>query len=220
MILVVFVLVMNAINSRDESRFSIESASYTNNNEKKLEIRDLHNHKILVYYPETEYDILNKNIMEKINNYINEFKDSITDADVQPNQYYTLTITYESYITDDFVSYVFNIEYYTGGAHSNHEIWTVNYDIVNSRLIGIDDLIRINPDTLHLFSSISRDELIKNPNITSMSMLMDGTSPKKENFSNFIIYKDKIILFFPQYQVAPYSSGQFVVEVPGDKIIK
>ena len=49
-------------------------------------------------------------------------------------------------------------------------------------------------------------------------MLLEGTSPKEENFKNFAFSKDGLILFFEQYQVAPYSEGSFRVVIPYDKI--
>lgn len=51
-------------------------------------------------------------------------------------------------------------------------------------------------------------------------MFFEGTRPKKENFINFAFTKDGILLFYPYYQIAPYSEGEFNVIIPYDNINK
>ena len=81
-------------------------------------------------------------------------------------------------------------------------------------IIGLDYLISKNRNILNIFSTISRNELMYDKGIVDTSMMMEGTRPMKENFSRYVFSNDGIILFFPQYQVAPYSSGQFTVTLP------
>ena len=203
---------------KDDTIFCMKYASTTNNNEKKIDISNEHQYKILVYYPETNYDLLNKEITKNIDAYINEFKNDIKGVDVQLNQFYTLNIFYNSYSYKDYISYVFHIEYYTGGAHPNHDIWTITYDKSKNKIIDINDLIKTNPNILNTLSSISRKELLYNKNIVNTNMMIEGTTPTIENFSNFVFSKDGLIIFFEYYQVAPYSSGEFQVKIPYDKL--
>ena len=79
-------------------------------------------------------------------------------------------------------------------------------------------MINKNQNILNIFSENSREILKSNDKITSSTMLYEGTKPKKENFTNFIFSKNGIILFFPQYQVAPYSQGEFNVVLDYKKI--
>lgn len=51
-------------------------------------------------------------------------------------------------------------------------------------------------------------------------MLYEGTKPIKENFNNFIFSKNGLIIYFPQYQIAPYSQGEFNVIVPYNLLFK
>lgn len=205
-------------NTKDDTIFCGKYASTTNNNENKIDISDEHQYKILVYYPETEYDVLNKEITKNIDDYINEFKNDIKGVDVQLNQFYTLNIFYNSYSYKNYISYVFHTDYYTGGAHPNHDIWTITYDKSKNTIIDIDNLIKNNPDILNTLSSIIRKELLHNKNIVNTNMMIEGTSPTIENFSNFAFSKDGLIIFFEYYQVAPYSSGEFQVKIPYDKL--
>lgn len=205
-------------NTKDDTIFCMKYTSSTNNNENKIDISDEHKYKLLVYYPETEYNLLNDEVIKNIDKFINNFKSDIKDAQVQLNQFYTLNIFYNNYEYKDYISFVFHIEYYTGGAHPNHDIWTITYDKLKNTIIDINDLIKINPDILNTLSNISRKELLYNKNIVNSNMMIEGTAPTIENFSNFVFSKDGLIIFFEYYQVAPYSSGEFQVKIPYDKL--
>lgn len=187
------------------------------NNEYKIEEKS-NNYKIIVYYPKTDYSKLNNVINDKVYEYIKEFKENVNNSDYPINQYYSLIILYDCYEYDNYISYIFRIEDYTGGAHPNHRIYTVVYDIKNNEIITIDDLINKNQKILDIFSENSREVLKSNDKITSSTMLYEGTKPKKENFTNFVFSKNGIILFFQEYQVAPYSQGEFNVILDYKKI--
>ena len=45
-------------------------------------------------------------------------------------------------------------------------------------------------------------------------MILDGTLPKKENFSNFAFTDNGLLVFFNRYQIAPYSYGSFNIIIP------
>lgn len=187
------------------------------NNEYKIEEKN-NKYKIITYYPKTDYPKLNNVINDKIYEYIKKFKENVNSSDYPINQYYSLIILYDCYEYDNYISYIFRIEDYTGGAHPNHRIYTVVYDIKNNVIITIDDLINKNQNILNIFSENSREILKSNDKITSSTMLYEGTKPKKENFTNFIFSKNGIILFFQEYQVAPYSQGEFNVVLDYKKI--
>lgn len=188
-------------------------AKTTSNNEYKLEKKN-HNCKILVYYPETIYKKLNKEIKKQISSYVSEFKKSTKGSPLPENFQFSLTIFYETYEYDNYLSYVFHIEDETGGAHPNHRLKTIVYDTKNNKIVTLEDLIKYNKNILTILSKTSRKILKDNSQITNLSMLYEGTSPEKENFSNFVLTKDGLDIFFPRYQIAPYSSGTFKITIP------
>ena len=165
------------------------------------------NYKININYPVTEYKKLNKKINKKIDYYQNLFFKEIKDSDIIIYDYYTLFINYESYTYKNILSYVFFIEYFVGGAHPNHFIFTINYDTENN-----DFITSIN--NIKEISDYCRKELIKDKRIVNTSMLYDGTKPNKENFKNFVFTNNGYIFYFERYQVAPYSSGDISLIVP------
>lgn len=185
----------------------------TTNNEYKI-IKIKENYKIQIYYPITEYENLNKQIANNISNYIKEFKTNVKNSTIPVNQYYHLIILYEKYEYSNYISIVFRIEDFTGGAHPNHRIKTIVYNKETNQIESINNLIKNNKNFLNKVSTISRNELKTNNRITDLSMLYEGTKPIKENFSNFVYSKNGLIFFFPQYQVAPYSQGEFNVIIP------
>ena len=210
--LIIFILIINIV-----FYIYIINVKAISNNEYKIEEKT-NNYKITVYYPKTDYSKLNNVINDKIYGYIKEFKEDVNSSDYPINQYYSLIILYDSYEYDNYISYIFRIEDYTGGAHPNHRIYTVVYDIKNNEIITIDDLINKNQNILNIFSETSREILKSNNRITSSTMLYEGTKPKIQNFQNFGFSNNGIILFFPQYQVAPYSQGEFNVLINYKKL--
>lgn len=184
----------------------------TNNNEYKV-IEQKNNYKIQIYYPITNYKELDDIIENKIDSYISEFKSDIKKSTIPINQYYSLIILYDSYEYNNYLSYIFRIEDATGKVHPNHRIYTIVYDKKTNKVITLNDLIKKNKNILTIFSEKSRKELKTNKRIVDLSMLYEGTKPNKENFSNFVLSEDGLILFYPQYQVAPYSQGEFNVVI-------
>ncbi len=180
-------------------------------NENVLKEQD---YELKIDIPDTNYEKLNSIINNKIKEYILEFKSNITTEVLEFNSYYSLIIYYKEYNYNNYLSYAFFVEYFTGGAHPNHDIWTVVFNKDTNDIIGLDYLISKNRNILNIFSTISRNELMYDKGIVDTSMMMEGTRPMKENFSRYVFSNDGIILFFPQYQVAPYSSGQFTVTLP------
>lgn len=168
---------------------------------------------IKISYPRSNNKNLNKIIKNKIKDIINEFMEyaSIESIFQFP---YTLYINYETYNYNDQVSYVFYISMYTGGAHPDNRITTINYDLKRNREIGIRKLY----NNLENLSEISRYLLKQNRNLMQipqiLPMIEEGTTPIESNFKNFAITKDGVIIFFEPAQVAPYSSGTIKILIP------
>ncbi len=163
-----------------------------------------------IMYPQSAYKELNQEVIYYINKNIQEFMNYTQDS-VQ-NLPFSLYIYYDTYETDEYLSYVFYNSMFLGGAHPNNTIFTINYNKIKNQKIDINDLIKENPMLLNYFSNQSRQQFenhkeFQDPNIKAM--LIEGTIPKKENFKNFVFTKDGIILYFEPYQIAPYYMGSF-----------
>lgn len=178
-------------------------------------------YKINIYFPITKYELLNNEITDRINKYLSEFKSIVDNKAIQKNQYYTLDILYTKYEYNDYISYIFRISTYTGGAHPNNIVMTISYNKKTNTLISINGLINENNKLLNILSNNSRknlknNDLFKDEDI--LKMMLDGTKPEVENFKNFAFSKLGLVVFFPQYQIAPYSYGEFNVVIPYSEI--
>lgn len=163
--------------------------------------------------PIVKYKKLDKEIDKKINSYVKEFKKDIIDTDISSKYTNTLIIYYKEYDSVKYLSYVFFTEIFTGGAHPSHDIWTINYDKDKNKIINIGDLIKEDNNILNKLSMISRKRLVYNKRIVDTNMLNSGTIPNKNNFSNFILTDNDIIIYFKEYQIAPYSSSYFELNI-------
>lgn len=176
-----------------------------------IKASEKYNYKIDVDYPVTEYKKLNKFIDKKINYFEKLFLSEIRDNDVIIWDYYTLFINYKNYYYENILSYVFFVEYFVGGAHPNHAIFTVNYDTQKNIFIDVNSIQNIDAISVY-----ARNNLIRDNRIVDTGMLLEGTKPTKDNFKNFVFTEDGYIFYFERYQVAPYSSGDISLIVPYD----
>lgn len=181
--------------------------------EKKI-VEDVHPYQLRVYYPITSYPNLNQEIDQRIQKHIRDFKREIPFTTVQLDQTYSLDILYQAYQQGPYISYVFTVFQDTGGAHPYSFYDSISYNTETNQVIGIDDLVKENSSFLEIVSDNTREKLSKNKAIVSYDMMIQGTLPKLENFSQFAFTEDGYLFFFPPYQVAPYSSGKFQVLLP------
>lgn len=203
---VLFLSMCSFLNDSDKNQKSLI--------ETVLDETKLHKNKIDIKNPTTPYKALNDNIYQHLEEVRHDFYSFLTEPEVQADQEYTLYVTYNESTYKDILSYIFYIETYTGGAHPDHKIWTVNYDVKKNEFITIDTLINNNPDILKALSEASRKKLLKNPKITSTEMMYSGTTPEKTNFEHFNFLENGLVIYFERYQVAPYVSGSISVTIP------
>ena len=103
------------------------------------------NNGIQVIYPRTKYKNLNQAMCEVVQNHIIEFMNFAKEP-IQENFTYTFDISHDEYTYQDYLSIVFYISSYTGGAHPSHQIYSIVYDISNSYMKNF----------LRLISSVQR----------------------------------------------------------------
>ncbi len=118
---------------------------------------------------------------------------------------YSFLVTSDIYYVKEYISLVFFISKYTGGAHPNHLIWTIVYDTKNNREFTIEELTKNN--NLKKIVRNVRGDLLLNPKIVDTLWLMEGTKENLQNYEYFVFTEKGVLFFFPPYQLAPYSSG-------------
>ena len=175
------------------------------------------NNGIQVIYPRTKFLTLNQKMQEFLEKIICEFMNYAKEP-IQENFTYTLDVSHDEYSYQDYLSVVFYVSFYTGGAHPEHRISSFVYDISSDKIITIHDLVREKENLLSILSTESRKILSQNPAIHDQELLFTGTSPETSNFQTFVFTSRGIMIYFSEYQIAPYSSGAFKIVIPYDQL--
>ncbi|MEI7424676.1 MAG: DUF3298 domain-containing protein [Candidatus Staskawiczbacteria bacterium] len=167
-------------------------------------------------------DIINK---ELENFKINSLENEIAVKETDPMNYaehpreYVLNIGYnKGQIDIDNISIIFNIYSFQGGAHGASYFIPLNYNTKSKQEIKLADLFPNQPDYLQKISDYCvadlKKQLTKSLGNLDGTWIQDGAGPSENNYSTFLINKDNIIFYFPQYQVAFYAAGDFKVIYP------
>lgn len=107
-------------------------------------------------------------------------------------------------------------EYASGAAHPGHHSRTVNYDFEQARPLVLDELFLPGSNYLEVISNYCIAELKKQP--YSDSVFLDGAEPTPDNYRNWNITLDGLMITFDEYQVAPYAAGPQTITVPYDEL--
>ncbi len=170
---------------------------------------------------------LKKRIDEKIAEFEKEAVDSTNAALEIPKEVHS-TVTGSPSIkerNERYVSIFMGMEwYFRGAAHPSHSIDTYIYDYQNKKLVTAPDLFKQGADYMTVLSTLSKEDLkaqLKQGDteyVYNEEMVHEGTAPTKENFSKVLPTKDGLVIYFDEYQVAPYVAGPQQVVIPYAKL--
>lgn len=186
---------------------------------------------IKIVYPQiVGLDDFNQKAKTTVDKEINDFKVNslANDAavkEIDPVNYakypreYELDIDYDKgQIDNDVVSVVFNVYNFEGGAHGASYFIPLNYDVKLKKEIALADLFLADAGLLQKISDYCIKDLTKQITeklgSTEGTWIQDGAGPKEENFQFFLINKNNIVFYFPQYQIAYGAAGDFRVVMP------
>jgi len=137
-------------------------------------------------------------------------------VEVTTNSY--LEVSYELISQyDDIWSFKFYYSFYNNGAaHPGDFSHTINYDLATGRELSLGDLFAPGSNYLETISNFCLEELRKKP--YSDSFTTNGADPVLENYRNWNITPDGLMITFDTYQVAPGAAGPQIVVVPYDQL--
>ena len=130
----------------------------------------------------------------------------------------TLNVTYTLLAQmDDLWSFKIAFDFYSdGAAHPGLYSVTLNYDLGQGRELALSDLFLPNSNYLEAISNYCIAELSKQPFFEGP--FAEGAQPTLENYRNWNITPDGLLITFDEYQVAPYAAGPQTVTVPYDRL--
>ncbi len=145
--------------------------------------------------------------------------DGTVDPRIAEGYKYALSIDYKTYVGSSTISYFYTVYEDTGGAHPNGYFVTFVFDNQGNQLL-LSDLFKSGSNYLKPIAAASTVAVTKqlqaglNEQDVSGAIFKEGLDPKDENFSNFLIDGDTLMIEIPPYQVAAYVAGSFEVRIP------
>jgi len=130
-----------------------------------------------------------------------------------------LSSEYKVYTGPRTISYVYTVYSDTHGAHPNTYFKTFTFDTQTGRQLSLADLFVNGYPYLSHLSGRARSDL---PGIIQkqagypgdQDMINAGTEPTTDNFSNFYISGNNLVIMFEPYQVGPYAMGSVMDPIP------
>ncbi|MCL4530966.1 MAG: RsiV family protein [Chloroflexi bacterium] len=151
-----------------------------------------------------------------ISNAVNDFKtrlNNLAPAPISASSYFDMKYELVSPPGNIF-SIKFQTEGYVSGmAHPYHLIYSFNYDLEQGKDIAFSNLFLPNTDYLSTISQYCVAQL-KTRDIGFSDIFAQGADPTPDNYKNWNIASDGLMITFDEYQVAPYVAGPQVVTIP------
>lgn len=119
----------------------------------------------------------------------------------------------EVVLTDDYASVLFSESKFEGGVHPNNSVEPFNYALKKGDTIEIKDVLDGDQGKLETLAQIVQDDL-KGRDDLFQENVQEATEPDWDNFSNFFLTEDAIIIMYQPYEVGPYASGVVRADVP------
>lgn len=159
----------------------------------------------------------NTTMMNLVNAEIDTFKKNISELppaaeDVSPGSFFE--VTYALILqSSNLWSFKFDFSgYVAGAAHPYLYSLTVNYDLGQGRQLTLSDLFLPNSNYLEVISKYSITELGKRN--LGFEIFSEGAAPTLENYRNWNITNEGLMITFDTYQVGPGAAGPQLVIVP------
>lgn len=184
-------------------------------------IKEYDKYKYAVTYPIIKDKEFDKEIKKYVTDEIEKFESEVKKLDDKKENkkekwLYDLHIGFDiEHLSKQTITVKFEKSAFTGGAHPEETTKTFTYDKKEGKFLALQDIFKKDADYLKLVSGKSYESLKEKEEIAKDDeQLKEGTAPKKENFKNFILKNEDLILVFNRYQVAAGAVGVQQVEIP------
>jgi hypothetical protein len=169
-------------------------------------------------FPVTNNDRVNQTLNTFVDETIAAFEKDIDGFGPNPfpDRKYTMQSWFESRTHETYTSFVFLISVDTGGAHPNHLFSTFTFD-ERGEVVSLDkalqDVFGVSNGLDHV-AELSReilwDELGES---AEFGWIDDGTKPAPENFADFYLESDELVIMFEPYAIGPYAWSSRIVRL-------
>lgn len=185
------------------------------------EIEEKANYTLKIDYPELTNKEIEKEIVDYITNKKEEFLTIAEELKEVTSTKCDLSITYTLEDLFDYQALHINTYSYTGGAHYMKETKSYYYNPETGEKVDITNFLE-NEKMLDELSNLAYYYTLKyyqdNNREYDEEWIKEGTSAKKDNFTNFNFNENDLEISFAVYQVGPHSDGEIKIEIPEEKL--
>ena len=176
---------------------------------------------IKVDYPSFTNSVINSQIEALVNQAVLDIKSYPPRPKDYPVEYKNeLAVAYERpYVSKKYVSIYFEFMTYTGTAHPNTKIVTLNFEAKTGKRITLGDITATSEAKIIAIKQELRRQLLARLNYTSkedLKWLDEGI--KQNQLDTFTLDGKGINYYFQQYEVACYADGPQKVFIPRNKL--
>ena len=134
---------------------------------------------------------------------------------------YGLDIGYDTARNDDSLfAVLFSQSVATGGAHPNHYFASFNFLRPDGWRVFLPEIF--DARGLKRISELAvadlTEQLAGPDGMSDADWIKDGAGPSWDNFADFVLLPESLVIHFPPYQVAAYAAGPQEVEIPLDEV--
>ena len=136
-----------------------------------------------------------------------------------PFNRYTLDMNYQiTYNSGCITSLYMDTYTYMGGAHQELERISDTWDFSTGRQLHLDDITALTPDTLKGLQTSIKQQIAERLKESPGSYFEDYPYLLRNNFnqSQFFLRPGQIVIYYQQYEIAPYATGipEFSIPIP------
>ena len=109
--------------------------------------------------------------------------------------------------------------YFSGGAHGNYQTKTVSFDLINNRILKLEDIFvgEYERPLMDIMEKMARERAELEPDESLEAYYFTPDIPVTENF---YLCPKGIVFSYPPYEIAPYAAGQIEFYVPFEMVRK
>lgn len=117
--------------------------------------------------------------------------------------------------TDEWLSFTVTGGEFTGGAHPNPITTSRLFDMRTGKPMQLAHLFRAGAPYLETLAKHCRASVYRREDVRENAGWVEtGLAPKATNYGVFYLDGKNLVVIFPPYQIAPYSSGAIEVRIP------
>ncbi|MEY2641255.1 MAG: Peptidoglycan-N-acetylmuramic acid deacetylase PdaC [Candidatus Parcubacteria bacterium] len=169
-------------------------------------------------FPVTNSESVNQQVLAYIDETVQAFEANVEEMgpSLFPDRQYTMFGTFETHQGATYTTFVFLTSVDTGGAHPNHTYTTYTFDAYGN-VVTLADVLQARYGgalTLDGLSQIARAQLeTELGEDAAYGWIATGTEPTIENYQDFYLTGDDLVILFEPYAVGPYAWSARMVRV-------